>query len=309
MTEIPKKGGSGLPLHIAVVTAALYCFSCAAPIYHTILRDEAPYIISLESGLQWEYWKIGTSEAGRSPVTLDTLTVIVAESYPPPDGPVRIDPLINLSLHPAFQNHTSDSEEMEKQISRSSPLPSYNSFYLPAAPPSDSLELVEHLAVEVMGRVFRIESYGRTSGGKHPYFMANSSAGLLDFTSWIALSYMTDPKPTYRRYLRSADLIVPAPDSRIGAWNTGTSGWIVTTTDTLIAVPLGEFKCTEISYYMDSSSGELDLDSYREYWAPGMGLVAWIDFRSEGDGHWVLANYRSVKQDTSKIPAERLNSP
>lgn len=264
--------GSGILIIIAAVIAAPITVSCAAPMQLQLLEEEQPYRIALGDSTRWEYWKIDTDAGDPTVGPVDTLLVWVSGSYRSPGNPIRIDPLVNLAIEQSS--------------------PPFDSFHLPSESYIDSTGYIEELSVEITGSVFRIASRGSSSMGKYPHFVANSSAGLLDLTSWNWPRNRRAPVPVYRSTLSRADLIVPGPGSRIGAWHTGDSGWIVTAIDTMLGVPLGEFRCIEISYYtIGEPEEELDLEVYREYWAQDVGLVAWIDRREYGDGHWVLAKF------------------
>gem|GEM_PF-2470484 len=261
----------GIVILFAVIIVLMFLNSCTYPFATRALVSEAPFVVDFAEGTHWTYLRIdrGVDQSSGS-VPLDTLDIRVEEVLSPPRNPVLLEPLFN-------------------RAELTPPVPAGLGLYLPLEVPPDSADMLEPLTTTLTGPVFRIAARGRTSEGKYPHFVANSTAGLLDITSWI-WRWPAEPVPVYRRYERSASLLVPAPDSPIGGWCTDGSGWFVTCRDTLVTVPAGDFLCTEISYHFGTRpGGEPDLTRYREYWSPGVGLVAWHDLRVEGDGRWVLA--------------------
>ncbi len=256
------------------------------------IEEPAPYSMDLSEGTAWVYWMVDQNETGSRLSPLDTLITWVEEELYHPRSKILIDPLVNLTRHPAFEEFHDDMQALIRRLNDDPIQLPFGSFHLPAEAWFDSSGFFEHQLVKVVGPVCLIEASGDSSLGKYPHYMANSTAGLLDLTSWIWQGNENTPRPVYRPHLRMADLIVPTPGSRIGGWNTGRSGWIVTATDTLITVPFGEFSCIEVSYYQKSDAPDGPAyDEYLEYWTPGVGLIAWIDNREHGDGHWVLAEY------------------
>ncbi len=248
--------------------------------------------MDLSEGTAWVYWMIDQDRSSLQPVARDTLITWVEKELRRPGNTILIDPLVNLSRHPSFREIRDDPQALARRLKEDPVRLPFDSFHLPAQAWYDSTRFIEHQLVRVAGPVCQIEARGDSSQGKYPHYVANSSAGLIDLTSWIWLRDNDTPRPVYRPQQRMADLIVPTPRSRIGGWNTGQSGWVVTTTDTLITVPFGTFTCVELSYYQRSDSDEgPSFEEYCEYWTPGVGLIAWIDNREGGDGHWVLAEY------------------
>ncbi len=285
-------GRSSRPLCIAVLTIALCMVSCAAPARMYFIEETAPYSIDLSQGTAWVYWMIDQDETGSRSAPLDTLITWVEKEVYHPRNRILIDPLVNFTRHPAYEEFRHDPGALIRHLKDDPVLLPFGSFHLPAAGWFDSTGFIEHQVVKVVGPVCLIEAIGDSSLGKYPHYMANSTAGLLDLTSWIWQGNEEAPRPVYRPYIRMADLIVPAAGSRIGGWNTGQSGWMVTATDTLITVPSGSYSCIEVSYYQESDAPDgPGFEEYREYWTPGVGLIAWIDSRRHGDGHWVLAEY------------------
>ncbi len=273
----------GIVIVFGLIIILMLLSGCAAPAAARLIDSEQPFTLSLDEGTHWVYWRMdgGAEPALRSP--LDTLDIWVEEILAPPRNPILIEPLLN-------------------RPERVPAVPPGAGFYLPAAAPSDSADLIETITVAVTGPVFRIAARGRTSQGKYPHFVANSTAGLLDLTGWV-WRWPQDPVPVYRRYNRAADLIVPADDSPIGGWCTDDSGWYVTGRDRPMEVPAGTFRCIEISYHFHTRSGsEPDFPVYREYWAPQVGLIAWDDRRPDGDGSWVLAAFDPGSPATAEPP-------
>ncbi|MFC1499461.1 hypothetical protein ACFL6T_00405 [Candidatus Zixiibacteriota bacterium] len=298
------RGRSSRPLCIAVLTMAVGMVSCAAPARTYFIDEPDPYAIDLSEGTAWVYWLIDQNETAGQSAPLDTLITWVELEVYHPGSRILIDPLLNITRLSAYEQYRHDPVSLIGHLRDGPVLLPSGSFHLPAEGWFDSTGFIEHQVVKVIGSVCLIEAIGDSSLGKYPHYMANSTAGLLDLTSWTWSRNEDQPRPVYRPHIRMADLIVPASRSRIGGWNTGKSGWIVTATDTLITVPCGSFSCMEISYYQDSDSpsGPL-LEEYREYWTPGIGLVAWIDNREDGDGYWVLAEYGTgVSGGTNRTP-------
>ena len=261
---------------IALITLILTLDGCAATGPPLLIDDVDPYHIDLAEGRFWEYWRLEQWPEGRVASALDTLVCTVVELLPPPDDPVLLDGQLGRSVE-------------EFDLSRATAYATRPPRYLPVVL-SDTLGRVDHLAVNTVGPVARIASTKATSDGKLPYYAANSSAGLLDMTSWVVRRGEM-PLPTYVRGDRHGDLVVPSAPGNIGGWLTVTGGWMVTDTDTLITVPAGRFQCIEITYYTEYGSHFGGGQShYREYWARDTGLVGWIDQRAGGDGIWVLVS-------------------
>ena len=251
------------------------------------IEDPHPYFMQLEEGTRWEYWKLATWNPPATGDALDTLICEVSQSYPHPENPVLLDGLL--------------ASTEDAKVRRVGPggLLMVEPHYLPPGG-VDSVATADQLAVTVREPVYRITAHPASSQGKYPHFLANSSAGLIDLTSWI-LRRGQIPLPTYVRGDRHADLLVPTTGSTVGGWFGGGSGWTVTARDTLITVPAGRFSCIEITY--ETTVGWEPPDSpfaYREYWTEGVGLVAWVDLRRVGDGIWVLGRY--VRGRTKRDP-------
>ena len=248
--------------------------ACAATRPAVLLQDPRPFQITLDVGTSWRYLRVDNLGPVSSWVGTDTLDCSITEVLPPPAGPVVLDGLV---------------ESAEEALDRLGGLPegaALRPHYLPPAG-ADSVAAAPRLLVEVHGSVARIVSRGRLTPGKYPHFIANSSGGLLDLTSWI-IGYGAPPRPAYVRSDRRGDLLVPSERSGVAGWIGGRGGWFVTAVDTLISVPAGTFACVEITYRVPAYEPGADLDSYREYWAEDVGLVAWVDLRTGGDGIWVL---------------------
>ena len=206
----------------------------------------------------------------------DTLRVAVTAELPAPGHSLRLDAVVRFEGGRYERYRWPDFR---------------GAGYLVDAVPGDSLGAGTDLYAETEGPVLRVEASGRTSLGHLPWYVANSSVGLLDLTAW------TDAEegrlePVYLQRIRSADLVVPAPDSRVKGWWTAQGfGWTVTAVDTLVRVPAGLWRCTELTFWSKRMGDEQGVH-HREYWTAGIGLVGWIDDRPNGEGRWALVEHR-----------------
>jgi len=165
----------------------------------------------------------------------------------------------------------------------------------------------------VYGDVYQVQPIGGTLMDDFATcYLANTSVGLVDLTIVVVsysleaypfkhrrqeeLNILVKPWPGWaRRHKRSRNdsrLMVPGEYSGIWGWASSSWGWIVSALDMEVEVPAGSFSCTEITRfgngYLDYKTGEY---LYKEYWTPGIGLVARVDRRYRGSGIWVLAQY------------------
>jgi hypothetical protein len=263
---------------VAIVFLVVASACTRPPPVQLSIEDPHPYFMQLEEGIRWEYWKLATWNPPETGEALDTLICEVSQSYPSPENPVLLDGLL------------ASSEDADVRRAGPGGLLMVQPHYLPPRG-VDSVATADALLVTVREPVYQIAVHAASSQGKYPNFVANSSAGLIDLTSWI-LRRGQMAVPTYVRGDRHADLLVPTPGSTVGGWSGGGGGWAVTARDTLITVPAGRFSCIEITY--QSTVGWEPPGSpfaYREYWTEGVGLVAWVDLRRVGDGIWVLGRY------------------
>ncbi len=257
-----------LPLLGVLVLAA-----CAGRV---VLREPAPYRLAAREGTEWVYLQLPGWPVADFSAPEDTLWVVVTAELPPPEHALRLDPVVR------FEGLRSARYRW----------PDYRGVgYIVEAVRGDTLRAGSNLYAETEGPVFRVESSGRTSQGHLPWYVANSSAGLLDLTAWTGT--VGGPlEPVYLQRGRSADLVVPAPDSRIKGWWTAQGfGWTVTAADTLVRVPAGLWRCTELTFWSRRAGDEQGVH-HREYWTAGIGLVGWIDDHPDGEGRWALAEYR-----------------
>jgi hypothetical protein len=256
-----------------ILSLALGLAACAGQV---VLREAAPFHLAAREGTEWVYLRLpGWPEADFSSPE-DTLKVVVTGELPTPGHSLRLDAVVR------FEDGRYERYRW----------PDYRSTgYIVDTVPGDSLGAGTDLYAETEGPVLRVEASGRTSQGHLPWYVANSSAGLLDLTAWTGM--VGGPlEPAYLQRGRSADLLVPAPDSRVKGWWTAQGfGWTVTAVDTLVRVPAGLWRCTELTFWSERAGDEQGVH-HREYWSAGVGLVGWIDDRPDGEGRWALAEHR-----------------
>ncbi len=260
-----------LPFALSLITLLSACGG------RLVLRESAPFDLALREGTTWVYGLLIGEAEGAFLTPGVTLEVTAAAALEPPPHPLRLDAVVRFHGGGRYDRFR---------------WPDWRGAgYLVTAVPHDSLRGGTDLYAEVTGPVFRIESLGGDIPGHLPWYVANSTAGLLDLTSWTGVSPV-ELTPVYLQRGRSADLVVPAPGSRIAGWfSSGGFGWTVTAGDTLLMVPAGNWRCIELTFWSREEGDENGV-RHREYWTPGVGLVAWNDEREGGEGRWVLVEYR-----------------
>ncbi len=123
----------GIVILFALIIVLMFLTGCAAPYTTRSLMSEAPFIVDFDEGTHWTFLRTesGVEQSLRSP-PLDTLDIWVEEVLAPPRNPIMMEPLLNRpELAP--------------------PTPPGAGFYLPAAVPADTLDLLEPLFVQTTG--------------------------------------------------------------------------------------------------------------------------------------------------------------